>query len=275
MHTIHACIITAAIVASCAVGYLMGSSSTDSVAERPETDALSPLTIIAANASQSGPKTSPAEPSSQFIQTVGRLHADMVKLRVLYRRLAEDAGLDLTDFALDDAISPPTEPEAAGEVLQQLSEELKKIKESSSALDDWYGLRSQQRVFDLAGPVVMRGEMSSRFGWRKRPLTGEMRLHKGVDFSGQVGEPVLALADGVVSFEGSVNAYGNMVELTHAGGLRTRYAHNHSNSVSVGQRVEQGQIIAKLGSTGRSTGPHVHVEVHLNGEVVDPMLFIQ
>ena len=121
----------------------------------------------------------------------------------------------------------------------------------------------------------MHGELSSRFGWRKRPSTGEMKLHRGVDYSGQIGEPVLALADGVVSFEGTVYAYGNMVEILHADGLRTRYAHNDSNTVSVGQRVEQGQIIAKLGSTGRSTGPHVHVEVHLNGEAVDPMLFIQ
>lgn len=230
---------------------------------------------------------------TQFTQTVGRLHADILTLRVLYRRLAEDAGIDLTDFALDAVIELPTEATDAGAdtgadtgadadadagaqgALEAVSDQVELIKESSSALSDWYERRSRERVFDLSGPVIMSGSVSSRFGWRKGPLTGEQQLHKGVDYSGLLGEPVLALADGVVSYEGQVNAYGNMVELLHANGLRTRYAHNDSNSVVVGQRVEQGQIIAKLGSTGRSTGPHVHVEVHLNGEAVDPMLYIQ
>lgn len=277
--------VVAAAVASGMVGFWVGSKSADSQPARSAENLQSPMTIIAANARPADQQTQPAMssgvPVTQFTQTVGRLHADILTLRTLYRRLAEDAGNDLTDFELNDALASPTE--VTGEasdvdenaVLENLSDELGQIKESSSALGNWYWLRSQERVFELAGPVVMRGEMSSRFGWRKQPVTGEQKLHKGVDYSGQVGEPVLALADGVVSYEGQVHAYGNMVELLHADGLRTRYAHNRSNSVSVGQRVEQGQIIAKLGSTGRSTGPHVHVEVHLNGEAVDPMLFIQ
>ena len=234
------------------------------------------MRIVAASARQSEQALSPAAiPPAQFTQTVGRLHADILTLRMLYRRLAEDAGVDLTDFELNGTHSPPTDVMGDHKALEKLGDELDQIKESSSALGDWYELRSQERVFELTGPVVMFGQMSSKFGWRKRPLSGELKLHKGVDYSGQIGEPILALADGVVSFAGNVHAYGNMVELLHADGFRTRYAHNHSNSVSVGQRVEQGQIIAKLGSTGRSTGPHVHVEVHLNGEAVDPMLFIQ
>jgi len=211
----------------------------------------------------------------QLTSTVGKLHADIVTLRLLYRRLAEDAGFDLTDFEIGDAISTPTKVPEVDDELGALSDELDQIKSASADLGDWYNRRSQQRVFGLEGPVVMQGQISSRFGWRKRPSTGEMALHRGVDFSGQIGEPVLALADGVVSFSGHVNAYGYMVEIAHADGIRTRYAHNHSNTVAIGQRVEQGQIIAKLGSTGRSTGPHVHLEVHLDGEPVDPMLFIQ
>lgn len=216
-----------------------------------------------------------AVPGTQLTQTVGKLHAEILKLRLLYRRLAEEAGVDLTDFELNDVIAPPTLDEPVKESLEKLNQEIEKIKKSSAAMGDWYELRSQERSFELTGPVVMVGQMSSRFGLREAPSTGQTRLHRGVDFSGQVGEPILALADGVVSFQGQVHAYGNMVELLHADGLRTRYAHNDSNSVSLGQRVEQGQIIARLGSTGRSTGPHVHVEVHLNGEVVDPMLYIQ
>ncbi len=234
-----------------------------------------PIAIVNASARTDRPRSTTHLQTSQFTQTVGKLHAEILTLRMLYRRLAEDAGLDLTDFELDDAFTPPTQTDEAVDSLGALNEELQRIKESSSAMADWYELRSQERAFKLAGPVVMHGQLSSRFGWRERPSTGEMKLHKGVDYSGYVGEPVLALADGVVSFAGKVHAYGNMVELMHADGLRTRYAHNDSNSVTLGQRVEQGQIIAKLGSTGRSTGPHVHVEVHLNGEAVDPMLFIQ
>jgi len=213
--------------------------------------------------------------AKQLAQTVGKLHADILVLRMLYRRLAEDAGLDLTDFMLDDVIGPPTTPSNTSDELGALETQLEEINASSVALENWYQLRFQERSFRLTGPVVLQGQMSSRFGWRQSPSSGETRLHKGVDYSGQRGEPILALADGIVSFSGSVHAYGNMVELVHADGLSTRYAHNESNTVSVGQRVEQGQIIARLGSTGRSTGPHVHLEVHLNGEAVDPMLFIQ
>ena len=293
-----------AALASSFLGYWLGSSN-----QRPvftvvgpvdsQSSQLPPVSVIeasvqpedqankAANTLAETPTNTPADTeigaaaassavsSAQLSQTVGRLHADILTLRMLYRRLAEDAGIDLTDFELDDARSLPTEVPDAGEELGKLQDEIDQIKESSSALGDWYELRRQERVFELTGPVVMRGDLSSRFGWRKSPFTEELGLHKGVDYSGQVGEPVLALADGVVSFAGVVHAYGNMVELLHADGMKTRYAHNHSNSVSLGQRVEQGQIIAKLGSTGRSTGPHVHVEVHLNGEAVDPMLFIQ
>jgi len=234
-----------------------------------------PLTIVNASADINDVSDKLELSAAQVTSTVGRLHADILTLRLLYRRLAEDAGLDLTDFELDDSIPNPTSTETIDDTLGRFSDQIDAIKVSSSSMGDWYNRRAQQRVFGLSGPVVMNGQMSSRFGWRTRPSTGETKLHKGVDFSGPIGEPVLALADGVVSFQGHVHAYGYMVELLHADGLRTRYAHNDSNTVTVGQRVEQGQIIAKLGSTGRSTGPHVHVEVHLDGEPVDPMLFIQ
>jgi len=257
------------------LGYLVGKTTPLTV--DPVVQALQePMTIVEAS-SFSGNEASniPDIDARQLSQTVGKLHADMLTLRMLYRRLAEDAGLDLTDFMLDDVIAPPTNPSNVGDELGSLEHQLEEINDSSLVLQDWYQLRLQERSFQLSGPVIIQGQMSSRFGWRQNPSTGETRMHRGVDYSGQRGEPILALADGIVSFSGSVHAYGNMVELSHADGLTTRYAHNESNTVSVGQRVEQGQIIARLGSTGRSTGPHVHLEVHLNGEAVDPMLFIQ
>lgn len=257
------------------LGYLVGKTAP--VAADPLVQALQePMTIVEASAFvDNAVEQKPDISAQQLAQTLGKLHADILTIRMLYRRLAEDAGLDLTDFMLDDVIAPPTAPSKASDELGALENQLEEINASSMALRDWYHLRFQERSFQLAGPVVLHGQMSSRFGWRQNPSTGKTRMHRGVDYSGQRGEPILALADGVVSFSGSVHAYGNMVELSHADGLTTRYAHNESNTVTVGQRVEQGQIIARLGSTGRSTGPHVHLEVHLNGEAVDPMLFIQ
>lgn len=262
------------------LGYWVGK--TTPATSDPVLQALQqPMTIVEASATMDESSVSSSTVDRQQLsQTVGKLHADILVLRMLYRRLAEDAGLDLTDFSLDDVIAPPTQApldlsdDLSGD-LGAIESQLEAINESSLALKDWYQLRFQERAFRLEGPVVMVGQISSRFGWRQNPSSGKTRLHKGVDFSGQRGEPILALADGVVSFAGAVHAYGNMVEVSHADGLTTRYAHNESNTVSVGQRVEQGQIIARLGSTGRSTGPHVHLEVHLNGEAVDPMLFIQ
>lgn len=265
------------------LGYLTGKTA--SVVVDPVAHALQqPMTIVEASSVLGDDPSeivgqTPDVDAQQLSETVGKLHADILVLRMLYRRLAEDAGLDLTDFLLDDVITPPTTPittpMSASDELGLLETQLDEISVSSKALQSWYQLRFQERSFQLAGPVVLHGQMSSRFGWRQNPSSGKTQMHKGVDFSGQQGEPILALADGVVSFSGSVHAYGNMVELLHADGLTTRYAHNESNSVIAGQRVEQGQIIARLGSTGRSTGPHVHLEVHLNGEAVDPMLFIQ
>jgi len=242
-----------------------------------------PFAIVNANSMANAPDGSARDPK-QILQTVGRLHADILSLQLLYRRLAEETGLELSDFELSNEVLMPGESqdepteikaEEVDDVLGQLSEQVESLNASAVPLGKWYGLRSLQNTFNPSGFVIMRGRFSSGFGFRENPRTGEMKMHKGVDFSGRVGEPILALADGVVSYSGKMSDYGYMVELMHANGMRTRYAHNDSNVVRLGERVEQGQIVAKLGSTGRSTGPHVHVEVHLNGEPVDPKLFIQ
>ncbi len=214
-------------------------------------------------------------PVGSWGPALGQLHADILSLRILYRRLAEQAGVDLTDFTLDEIVLPMVPAQPTIEDVSAWNTVVDELQMSSSALASWYQRQATESTLQLSGPVVMQGSLSSGFGWRNSPQTGERRLHKGVDYRGNEGEPILALADGVVSFAGRVYAYGNMVELLHADGFRTRYAHNQVNSVVRGQRVQQGQIIARLGSTGRSTGPHVHVEVHLDGEALDPMLFFQ
>ncbi|WP_271252224.1 peptidoglycan DD-metalloendopeptidase family protein [Pseudanabaena sp. Chao 1811] len=124
----------------------------------------------------------------------------------------------------------------------------------------------------ISGAVI-----SSGFGWRVHPVTGERKLHKGVDFAAPTGTPIFAAADGVVTDAGWTDGgYGNIVELRHEDGSVTLYAHTNRVYVSKGQVVNKGQAIAEVGTTGRSTGPHLHFEVQPDGKTaVDPMDYLQ
>ena len=117
--------------------------------------------------------------------------------------------------------------------------------------------------------------MSSGFGYRSDPFTGGGAMHSGLDFKGPIGTPILAAADGTVTSVGWQGGYGKTIEITHANGLVTRYAHLSSFDVNVGQKVERGVKIGGMGSTGRSTGPHLHFEVRLNGQAINPMKFLE
>ncbi len=117
--------------------------------------------------------------------------------------------------------------------------------------------------------------MSSGFGYRSDPFTGAGAMHAGLDFKGPIGTPIMASARGVVSFVGQRSGYGNVVEIDHGQGIMTRYAHLSGFETNVGAKVAAGQRIARMGSTGRSTGPHLHFEVRLNGEALNPRTFLE
>jgi murein DD-endopeptidase MepM/ murein hydrolase activator NlpD len=117
--------------------------------------------------------------------------------------------------------------------------------------------------------------MSSGFGYRSDPLTGAGAMHNGLDFKGPVGTPILAAADGKITFAGRQGGYGNCIEITHANGLVTRYAHLSGFNVAHGQKVARGVQIGRMGSTGRSTGSHLHFEVRLNGQAINPRKFLE
>src|SRR5262249_19292156 len=123
------------------------------------------------------------------------------------------------------------------------------------------------QVSDVTTPA--RG--SSRFGWRQDPLTGETSFHQGVDLAVAYGRDVRAAADGVVSFAGVQNGYGNTVVIDHQDGRQTRYAHLSQELVRAGDAVTEGQVLGKSGNSGRSTGPHLHFEMLVNGRPVDPV----
>jgi murein DD-endopeptidase MepM/ murein hydrolase activator NlpD len=117
--------------------------------------------------------------------------------------------------------------------------------------------------------------MSSNFGYRADPFTGAGAMHAGIDFKGPIGSQILAAADGKVTFAGWMGGYGNAVEITHANGLVTRYAHMSGLTVSLGADVKRGVQIGRMGSTGRSTGSHLHFEVRVNGGAINPMKFLE
>jgi len=126
-----------------------------------------------------------------------------------------------------------------------------------------------------AKPARTGAALSSGFGYRRDPFTGRAAMHSGIDFKGPQGLPILAAATGKVSFAGRKSGYGNCVEISHGNGLVTRYAHLSKIGVRVGQRVTKGANIAAMGSTGRSTGTHLHFEVRLNGRAINPKPFLE
>lgn len=115
---------------------------------------------------------------------------------------------------------------------------------------------------------------SSSYGWRIDPFNGYKAFHEGLDFPANTGTPIRAAADGIVSFAEHTPDYGNIVKIEHGAGLETRYAHASKLLVHVGERVVKGQEVAEVGSTGRSTGPHLHYEIRLNGESLDPRKYL-
>lgn len=151
------------------------------------------------------------------------------------------------------------------------------IDDREQQLDILESLLSNRKLEEqtlLSGQPVKNGYISSRYGWRADPITGKRAMHSGLDFAGKTGSEVVAVAAGVVTWTGKNAGYGNVVEVSHAGDLVTRYAHNKENLVVPGDIVRKGETIALMGSSGRVTGPHVHFEVYKNGRSVDPSSYV-
>ncbi|MDR2726598.1 MAG: M23 family metallopeptidase [Deltaproteobacteria bacterium] len=157
--------------------------------------------------------------------------------------------------------------------LRQLSESVKleevRQQELLHALRD-----NREMIASMPSIWPVEGFVTSRFGTRVSPLSGRRDFHKGLDISARTGTPVLAAAKGTVTFVGRDGAYGNTIHLNHGAGITTRYAHLHRFVAKEGQIVRRGTVIGYVGSTGRSTGPHLHYEVLINGVNVNPMHYI-
>jgi murein DD-endopeptidase MepM/ murein hydrolase activator NlpD len=134
----------------------------------------------------------------------------------------------------------------------------------------------EQKTLLASTPSIWptKGWLSSRFGYRESPFTGEREFHRGIDISARMNAPIVAPADGIVSAIRKDHGYGNTLVIKHGYGISTKYAHLKKTLVKKGQYIRRGETIALVGSTGRSTGPHLHYEVHLNGVPVNPLRHI-
>ena len=157
--------------------------------------------------------------------------------------------------------------------LEHLTTQAKIKAISLQELDHFF---KNQKSFLQSTPSVWptRGWVTSSFGYRKSPFTGLREKHEGWDIGARSGSPVRATADGVISVAGRERGYGKLIEIDHGYGVVTRYGHNSKNMVKVGKKVRRGQIVALVGSTGRSTGPHLHYEVLVNGVPTNPKNYI-
>ena len=215
---------------------------------------------------------------------MGMLNAHLVRLNALGKRLTQMANLSSHefDFDHDPALGGP-EGDSAGRgaevpdlsaMINQFDRRLNFRTTQFSALE--YVLLGRQLSAEIrpTGRPVMAGYISSYFGERMDPFNGEEAFHKGLDFASDAGTDVLAVGQGLVTWAGPREGYGVLVEVNHGNGYITRYAHNSHVVVAAGDTVQRGQAIAIVGSTGRSTGPHVHFEVLKDGRQIDPMAFI-
>lgn len=161
------------------------------------------------------------------------------------------------------------------DVLIELTRDLQAQENKLFLLDTLLTEKNFNKQALPQGRPIEKGWLSSHYGTRVDPFSGKQEFHRGIDFAGQSGSNVIAVAAGIVTAAEDRNAYGNLIEIDHGNGYVTRYGHNKSMEVEVGQSVKKGQVIAKMGSTGRSTGPHVHFEVLKNGTAINPTKFIQ
>lgn len=211
---------------------------------------------------------------------LGEMQARMVQIDALGERVAGLAGINPEEFKKPQAAGGsfvPGQPMSLDEIMAVANG----LEALSDTRMDWL-TAVETRLFDQKMQTALQPTekpvkdvtLGSRFGFRIDPFTGERAMHTGLDFPAEVGTPILAAAGGVVIVQEFHAAYGNMVEIDHGNGLITRYAHASKTFVKKGDIVKRGQTIAAVGSTGRSTGPHLHFEVWVSGVPQDPQRFL-
>jgi murein DD-endopeptidase MepM/ murein hydrolase activator NlpD len=215
---------------------------------------------------------------------LGQLQAQSTRLDALGQRLVQVGKLDENEFSFDQAPAvggvedgsgsayalPPALDRSIGQLAARLDTQQAQLSALQSLLMD---ARIESNLKPTGMPVP--GYISSYFGVRPDPFDGRSARHTGIDIATPLGTSVHAVAEGMVTYAGVRSGYGNVIEIDHGNGYMTRYAHNSQLDVHPGQHVQVGDVVAQAGSTGRSTGSHVHFEVWYDGRVVNPLAFVR
>jgi murein DD-endopeptidase MepM/ murein hydrolase activator NlpD len=216
-------------------------------------------------------------------QRIGRVQAQVSRVNALGQRLAEMADLETAefDFTAEPGVGGPEPLDPAPvqhkdlvSALDALERQLADKEEELAVLEALMSDRALHAKQFPRGWPVGGGWVSSGYGYRNDPFNGRRAFHAGVDIAGKPGTPIKAVADGVVTYAGVKAGYGLMVEINHGNGYVTRYAHALAKLVEVGERISKGEFIAVIGSSGRSTGTHLHFEVIRNGRNINPRGFL-
>ncbi|MDX8378760.1 MAG: M23 family metallopeptidase [Gallionella sp.] len=214
---------------------------------------------------------------------LGEMQARVHRLDALGSRLVKLGGMKSSEFQFD---KPPAQggplvilgSMSAADLKQQLNELSTLVSDRSDKLFTLQTLLRQKQLRKDLRPTaapIKHGHYSSNFGKRIDPFTGKISMHEGIDFPAVAGTPILASANGVVVYAAKHPQYGNMIQIDHGNGLVTRYAHASKLLVKVGQVVHRGDEIGEVGSTGRSTGNHLHFEVRFKGVAQNPVRFLR
>ncbi len=214
---------------------------------------------------------------------LGEMHARIMRLDALSTRLAKMAGIkerDLDAIQAPGAGGPQVNPQDISEAQLQagiadLAQQIELKSDRLSMLEAMLLQQTMQKNMLPDNSPVNVGYNSSSFGWRVDPFSGRSAFHEGLDFTAATGTPIHAAAGGRVTFAEQTPDYGKIIKINHGSGLETRYAHASELLVKAGDVVRKGQLIARVGNTGRSTGPHLHFEVRRDGAPMDPRKFLQ
>lgn len=269
------------------------TSSADSLIESTQNGWVSP---VSPSSDDTTPHSLPYNPYTTDIEILTRrlgiLEAEFLRLNAFGSRIVKMAKLDPDEFAFDESpslggavIDTPSSGDdkngygmSAEKLMSAISQLESQLTNQRNRMEGMLTVL-QGRILDKEvipdSMPIKKGYISSKFGFRRDPFSGRKRMHKGIDFAGKIGEEIKAVAGGVVSFAGRNGGYGKSIEIDHGEGLVTRYAHLNKINVKRDQIVNKGELIGELGNTGRSTGPHLHLEVLKNGRQVNPSKYLK
>lgn len=216
---------------------------------------------------------------------LGKMQSHVLRIDALGERLAQIGKLDLEEFSFDREPPQgglgeldPDESTTVTDLASDMDSLFKTLEDQEHKLNLMEGLMLNDKLSEalkISGRPIKKGWVSSKYGYRKDPFSGKKSFHRGVDLAGKKNSEIIAVASGIVTVAKKKSGFGYTVELRHANGYTTRYGHNSKLLVKVGDIVSKNQTIALMGTSGRSTGPHVHFEIAQNGKNINPQRYLR